>query len=198
MNRVILFILVISTINIKLFAQCSERPGILYETNDPMVQLADIARSSAPMLWFSPDEEILFDDDGKIRIPMALPIDEPGKKPVVYYKFTFLYTNEKIKKEELSYSTQKNIDLSAINGFDMVYYYYFDEETGLGSHKPDIESMSIQFNIEVDENCTLGKYKVVASRVVGHAHGNKWYQNSFTVNKQTFFPVSISEPGVPQ
>ena len=172
-------------------AQCDQYAGTILQTNNPIINLADLARKTAPMLWFSPDEPYLYDENKEIRIPMALPVDEPGNKPVVYYKLTYVYSMDRIDKEELDYSLQEVLHLDILNGFDLNFYYYFDKETGVGSHKHDIESMSIQFNVIQNDGCPEGKYSIVAQLVVAHAHGLVWYQNVFVVDEQTFFPLSI-------
>lgn len=164
---------------------------MVWASNEPEVRLIDIVRNAAPILWFSPDEKILFNEQGKIRIPMALPVDTPTTHPVVYYKLAYLYTFNKLKKEQLDYSPTEKVDLEKFNGMDIIYYYYFDRETGLGSHHHDIESMFIQFEVITDPLCKEGKFQVVANRIVANAHGNKWYQNSFLVDEQAFFPPVI-------
>ncbi len=150
-------------------AQCDQYAGTILQTNNPIINLADLARKTAPMLWFSPDEPYLYDENKEIRIPMALPVDEPGNKPVVYYKLTYVYSMDRIDKEELDYSLQEVLHLDILNGFDLNFYYYFDKETGVGSHKHDIESMSIQFNVIQNDGCPEGKYSIVAQLVVAHA-----------------------------
>lgn len=176
----------------ELRAQCLEYPGTIYQSNDTLVSVSEISRNAAPMLWFSPDEPNLFDNRGKIRMPMALPVDQQAKRPVVYYKITYIYFDKRIRKSEFQYDPQSQIDLSKINGFDMTFYYYFDEESGLGNHQHDIESTSLQFSVLNDTSCTTAKYKIATSRVIAHAHGLRWYQNSFIVDDQTFFPSRLS------
>ena len=67
-------------------AQCSDAPGIVYQTNADRITLDKLARLTAPMLWFSPDEQKLYDEDGNIQLPQRFPFDDNESAPVVYYK----------------------------------------------------------------------------------------------------------------
>ena len=46
-------------------AQCDiQKPGVVWQSNDPTISFYDLAAHAESMLWFSSDEMLLFDDQG--------------------------------------------------------------------------------------------------------------------------------------
>jgi len=176
------------------WTQCDiDHPGLIWSSSDPYISFYDLAVHAAPMLWFSPDEMLLYDENGHIQLPQPFPF-ETGEGPIVYYKIRSVYgeddnpftSHTAIKKQDF-----KVLDLNKVNAIDLDFFYYFEVETGLGSHPHDIESMTLQISIERNPNCPDEKYGIIIHRVIGRAHGLHWYNSVFDVDEQTFFPLSI-------
>lgn len=177
-----------------LKSQCVTDPGVIHTTSDNKISIDLIAEKAAPMLWFSPDEPRLYNEEGKIQIPEAFPFDQEMDKPVVYYKIRKVYTEQK-RIRLLSGATTSNrstfFDLSKMAALEIEYYFYYKEETGLGGHPHDLESTQIQIQIIHTPHCPLYKYALVAKRVIARAHGLYWFENALNVDAQTCFPISI-------
>jgi len=170
-----------------------DQSGIIWKSKDPFVSFYDLAVNAAPMLWFSPDEILLYDEDGNIQLPQAFPFEE-SQSPVVYYKIRNLYAEGRTPYAVNGAKNEKDfrvIDLRDVVALDLDFYYYFEEETGLGSHPHDIESMTLQIQVLDVPNCTEYKYGIAIKRVIARAHGLHWYNGVFDVDAQTFFPLSI-------
>ena len=173
--------------------QCNiEKPGVIWTSNDPTISFYELAAHAAPMLWFSPDEMLLFNDQGRIDLPQAFPF-ESADGPVVYYKIRSLYAHNlsplvpETADKEIDFRV---LDLEEVVAIDLDFYYYFEEETGLGSHPHDIESITLQISVE-HVPCPEIQYAIVINRVIARAHGLHWYNSVFDVDQQTFFPLSI-------
>ncbi|MEE9371698.1 MAG: hypothetical protein V3V00_01465 [Saprospiraceae bacterium] len=175
-------------------SQCvADNPGIIWQSNDSFVSFYDLASHAAPMLWFSPDEKLLYDEEGHIQLPEAFPF-EKSDGPIIYYKIRSLYADG--KKPYAVNSSEKDtnfkiLDLNDVAAIDLDFYYYFEKETGLGSHLHDIESMALQLSILRTPKCPDYKYSIVVDKVIARAHGLHWYNSVFEVDDQTFFPLSI-------
>lgn len=188
---VIIFLLVGQNIG---KTQCDREAGTLYTTNDPIIEVEKIAELAAPMLWFSPDESRLYDADGKIQLPEALPYDQNINQPVVYYKIRKVYTVHKrirlLSGASIS-NRSENYDLSKMAALEIEYYFYYKEENGLGGHPHDLESTQVQIQIVATPDCPDKKYALVAKRIIARAHGLYWFENALNVDAQTSFPISI-------
>ncbi len=176
-------------------AQCLEEiPGIVWKSTESKISFEDLAVHVAPMLWFSPDEIKLYDAQGHKQLPNAFPFETTDGKPVVYYKISNIYTQDKELAILNLVSTSPNfrlLDLQKVKAIDLDYYYYFEEETGLGSHPHDIESITLQITILEAPDCVDFNYAISVKKVTGRAHGLNWYNNELEVDAQTFFPLSI-------
>ena len=61
--------------------------GVVWYGLDSTMTIQKFAEACAPILWFSPDEPLLMDAEGKeIRIPEAFPFESTPDAPVVYYR----------------------------------------------------------------------------------------------------------------
>lgn len=190
----IFVLLIVLYHSIQQFGQCITDPGIIFTTLDNKISMNLIAEKAAPMLWFSPDEPELFNKEGKIQIPEALPYDQSSKQPVVYYKVRKVYTEQKrirLLSGATSTNRSKIFDLSKMAALEIEYYFYYSKETGLGGHPHDLESTQVQIQIVHTPNCPLYKYALVAKRVIARAHGLYWFENALNVDAQTSFPISI-------
>ena len=179
----------------QVFTQCLvDQPGIIWQSNEELISFKDLAHYAAPMLWFSPDEVLLKDENGQKQIPIAFPFEEEGEGPIVYYKIRSVYAQNKITSVRNAGSLNpdfKILDLKFTKALDLDFYYYFRYESGKTKHLHDIESITLQIRIIEVEDCPDYKFAIVIKKVTGRAHGNHWYDNSFTVDAQTFFPLSI-------
>lgn len=176
-----------------VFSQCPDQEnGIVWKGNDNLISLEEVATYAAPMLWFSPDELLLFDENGKIQLPNPFPFDE-SDGPIVYYKFKTLYTNGTREYSDADEHRKGSllINLDLVKAIDLDFYYYFEKETGLGSHDHDIESVALQLAVVKNENCPSNPYGISVKLVTAKAHGLHWYNNVFEVDSRTFFPLSI-------
>ncbi len=174
--------------------QCLDEPGILYKTDNHVIDMDTLALLAAPMLWFSPDEPKLRDENGKIRLPQNLPFADVSDGPIVYYKIRKIYTKQKrirILSGESASRRSKRLDLSKISALEIEYYFYYEEETGLGGHPHDLESTQLQIQIIHSDNCPQYKYGVQVKRVIARAHGLYWFENALNVDEYTRFPISI-------
>ncbi len=175
-------------------AQCIKEVGTIYTTNDVVIDFDKIAEIAAPMLWFSPDEPRLYDEFGKIQMPNALPFGPSTEQPVVYYKVLKIYSEEKelgTKSGATTLTRSKSIALSHISALEIEYYFYYEEETGIGGHPHDLESTQVQIQVVKQTNCPDYQYALVARRVIARAHGLYWFENALNVDEQTSFPISI-------
>ena len=179
---------------IQCFAICPDYfGGMIWKGNEPNISFRDLATHAAPMLWFSPDEPLLYNETGEIQLPQPFPFEE-ADKPVVYYKIRKLYSIDLDPYVQNSENLQQDfrlLDLDEVTGLDLDYYYYFERETGLGSHPHDIESMTLQIRVIRTFDCPDYKYAIIVKRVIARAHGIHWYNNMLDVDAQTFFPLSI-------
>ena len=180
--------------SMSICAQCDEVIGTLFRSNDALIHIDSIAQAGAPMLWFSPDEPRLFDKNGHIQLPEPLPYDELYDQPVVYYKIRTVYTElpkSAIKASKSDEDRTTHIDLSSTKALEVEYYFYYKEETGIGGHPHDLESVAIQLEVIDNPACKNGSYKIVAKRIIARAHGLYWFENALNVDEQTIFPICI-------
>jgi hypothetical protein len=173
-------------------AQCpSEKTGITWVSSRAIVMDSEVALSMAPILWFSSDEETLRDPKGKIRLPEHFPF-EKGQSPTVYYKINTIYLKYGIDEDsyQADYSALGLLDLSKINFMDIEFFFYFSTETGLGQHPHDVESILLQVEVVSNVDCDMA-YGVAVNNVIARAHGLYWYENTFTVDEITHFPLAF-------
>ncbi len=187
------FILLFTLCTLTLSAQCPDREhGVIWAGNDPLISMDELAHYAAPMLWFSPDEEHLRDDNGELILPNTFPY-EPSAHRVVYYKYKTVYTvnKETVFSKVSAHKAFDILDLRQVKAVSLEYYNYFASETGLGSHPHDIESSAFQLEVNTHPECTEYKYSIRVIRVIGRAHGIRWFDHVLDVDAQTFLPLSI-------
>jgi len=171
-----------------------EEPGIIWKSNSSIICFHELAHFAAPMLWFSPDEIKLNDENGHKQLPDAFPFDTLNGQPIVYYKYRYIYgsnTSNAVMNPQNSNKSLLLLNLNHVKAIDLDYYYYFAEETGPTAHHHDIESIALQIHILELSDCKDFKYAIKVNKVTGRAHGLHWYNNSLKIDAQTFFPLSI-------
>ena len=181
-------------ISLSSLAQCPDHSSIVYKSNTPIVEFNVIADAAAPLLWFSPDEPRLYNANHEIQIPEILPFDVEAEGPVVYYKIRKVYSEREtstLKGASDESLRSKNIDLSSIVALEIEYYFYYKEESGLGGHPHDLESVQFQIKVHQNSYCPEGRYALEVKRVIARAHGLYWFENAINVDAQTIFPMSI-------
>jgi len=186
------FLFVIVVVNV--WAQCPTSDAYIYKGESPIIDLTVIADKAAPMLWFSPDEPRLYDDNRRIQLPEILPFDKSTDKPVVYYKVKKIYSEKKkyeLRSSSHAMSREEKIDLTHIVAMEIEYYFYYAEESGLGGHPHDLESVQLQLKVHDNLFCSEGNYGIEVKRVIARAHGLYWFENALNVDAQTTFPISI-------
>lgn len=190
-----LLVLFLCTFCIKIAnAQCPEGNGFIFITDDKMISYDEIAEMAAPILWYSPDEPELYDSNGKIQLPQAMPFDVPSDSPVLYYKIQEIYTHFEsidVKPGKSTHERSSILDLSKLIALEIEYYHYYNVESGLGGHPHDIESILFQLKVHRNLDCSKGRYAIEAKRIVARAHGQYWFENVVNVDDQTVFPMSI-------
>jgi len=176
-------------------AQCPEDVhGIIWKGKKSIISFRDLASYAAPMLWFSPDEILLYKKNGDKQIPNAFPFEVQGDKPIVYFKLRRVYGEDQLTSiinPDIENANLKLLDLNSVRAIDLDFYYYFKEETGPTAHQHDIESITLQIQVMAPIECTDYNFAINVKKVIGRAHGNHWYNNVFTVDEQTSFPLSI-------
>lgn len=177
---------------------CSEHgiQAIVWSGNNPKMNIEHLAALCGPILWFSPDEPLLAGSKGtEIRIPESFPFEEPAMTPVVYYRIRTILVREDADgpayiQDPIDKSLGK-IDLHQAIGIEIDYYFYYHAEEGMGSHEHDVESVQITIQVWRRDDCYDNIYNLVATRVVGKAHGVHWYDNILEVDEQVRLPVHI-------
>ena len=147
--------------------QAPPKEGSLYEE----------ALRAAPILWFSDDEPLLKVRNGtRLFIPGPLPCDPAADrdKPVVYYKLDNVRVNRALKPYERTAVYEGRLPLDSIRHMRINYYFYYPEDKGLEPHIHDIESISIELDVERDKQ---GRARVERNRVTGWAHGSELMAN---------------------
>ena len=180
---------------VRAYSQClDDLDGVVWHSKRNGITIEDVARFTAPMLWFSPDEPNLLDANGKITLPQNLPFDDSGERPIVYYKVRSIYANTEksnmLAKVPLSRPLQL-INLVFVRAIDVEFYFYYESESGLGGHPHDLESVALQLQVLSGEACEDFNYAIQVKKVIARAHGLTWFENSFHVDEQTHFPLSI-------
>lgn len=159
-------------------------PGVVW-TGSTGIRLPEIARLLAPVLWFSSDEPLLIYRDGS-KIPHAHPCDQESSEPVVYYQATDIVLRGKDRVLDLADNDAEFFE--KVDNFVLRYFFYYDEDWGLGPHKHDLEVVNLYVSLE---RPSAGCTRVRVSRIEGLAHGVDWYSNVLRVTKDTVFPPII-------
>ena len=169
---------------------------IIWYGDNPRMTLAQLAAYCAPIVWFSPDEPLLDEAEGKqITIPSAFPFEDSTSTPVVYYRVRNILQRSDTKSAAfLPDSSDRGggtIDLSNVAGIDVDFFFYYPSEAGLGGHRHDVEGATFQLGVWRRDACKSPRYHLVVTTVTGKAHGLQWYDNTLSVDEYTRFPMSL-------
>lgn len=175
---------------------CSE--GAIDRPPADKVPLADIAQRFAPILWFSPNEPLLWANpesikaawkndarkqkrscslanvpgESKISIPHRLPGDDQSG-PAVYYQL-IEYDRGTHPFDE----THETVDLTRVRKIDLRYFFYYLCDIGANAHPDDLEAVQFTLHVISDES---GCRRLEISRITGFAHGLEWVYNRLAV-----------------
>lgn len=138
-----------------------------------------LARTLAPILWFSPNEPLApaaRDGSRAWRIPSAMPIDSEGSRPVVYYQLEAVHRTEPIPGESCS-EPPGDADLRRLGSATITYFLYFPWDRGLNSHIHDLEKLQVEVKVRPLTTPADSCYRVSAHRAIGFGHGLNWFAN---------------------
>ena len=128
--------------------------GQLYRGSGP-VTLQQLVESSAPILWFSPDEPLL--TNGR-ELPQVLPFDErPTGRATVYYSVHTVLVRPGREEFVTRALAHGDLLLKDVVSIDIVYYFYYEFDIGFSSHLHDLERVRVSlfvddaFTIRVDD-----------------------------------------------
>ena len=156
--------------------------GIVWQGAQPLT-LLQIAGVMAPALWFSPDEPLL--GEGLPPIPSAHPCDRPADHAVVYFQVT-----EIAYRGEVPVSRPEEDDpafADKVESFILKYFFYYSEDSGVGGHPHDLETVEFEVWLEGSPDCR----RVRVASVEGLAHGSRWYSNTLKARSDMKFPVML-------
>lgn len=162
--------------------------GTIWMGSSGTVPLRTIAERAAPILWFSPDEPLLY--DGKNGpFPSRLPCDVPASGAVVYYRLARVIVRDGAKPPEPSFDP---ILLDSLLSVDLVFYFYYRKDFGGGCHVNDLESALFRILVVRD----AGQFTLRITRVMGAAHGHLLFANELDLHKglagrDTSLPVTL-------
>jgi hypothetical protein len=174
----------------------SQTPFVIWAGNDPLITFAELAAYCAPILWYSPDEPLLNGASGKdIRLPEPMPFEQVAEAPVVYYRVKTILENEGSQGDAYTEGEQGRddsiIDLANTWAIDIDYFFYYHREVGLGGHENDCESAFFQIIVWDRPECPDCRYALLVNRVIGKAHGLKWYDNTLEITSYSKFPMTL-------
>ncbi|HLM58654.1 MAG TPA: hypothetical protein VK422_21300 [Pyrinomonadaceae bacterium] len=186
--------------------------GLLWCGKDqPGMNLDDLAKLAAPILWFSPREPLIVGKQGGVEIPSKLsPKDDTaGNVPVVYYRVSKVErdpSNPRRDKEiEKEFVHDKKVVFGHVRGLTLRYYFYYPEDVGFNRHPHDLEfiKLYIRFSQVDDSGAPVpdgaageGRPKhtlIHIQDVYGAAHGVTWYYNrlDLTRTEDVSLPITI-------
>lgn len=208
-----------SEANCESFDGGPRKNGVVWCGTEPTLPFRVLAERSAPILWFSPEEQLL---TKKYKIPQPLPCDarhtsaKPSESPcergdycgahlddqsaMVYYQV------HRIVRERGSVGDpfarvvaergptgeapeEKILKLDKIEKLTLKYYFYYCVDCGFGGHGHDLENIDLEILIEKEKSGP--RYRARVREVVGAAHGVHWFNNRLEVTDDTVFPITI-------
>jgi hypothetical protein len=150
-----------------------EMGGVIWKGPEDSLPQQLIAERAAPILWFSPDEPLLFES---VRpFPSRLPCDQQTTEPVVYFRIARAIGRG---KDESLAGPLDPIPLAKVRSLDLVYYFYYLKDIGGGCHVNDLESAL--FRIQVEDE---GPFVLRITQVMGAAHGHLLYSNELDLRR---------------
>jgi hypothetical protein len=169
--------------------------AIVWSGRDSLMTIENLAAHCAPVLWFSPDEPLLGDTEGKdLRLPRPFPFEEDPGGPVVYYRVRNLIVTGEEETAYMSDSADRGksvVDLSNVVAVDLDFFFYYQAEAGFGGHVHDVESVEFKILIWRRPQCADCPFNLVVTRAVGKAHGVLCYDNTLSMDEYTKFPLHI-------
>lgn len=160
-------------------------PGIVWQGPGPEPSLPALAHLLAPVLWFSSDEPLLVLRPGE-PIPQPHPCDAPARGPVVYYQATEIVLRGEARVDGTGEADPRFFE--KVDHFVLKFFFYYDEDYGLGRHPHDLEAVNVLVYLEYLPG---GCLRVRVPRIEGLAHGLDWYSNVLRVERDTVFPITI-------
>lgn len=162
------------------------KTAVVLRNMKEQIPLWVIANACAPILWFSPDEPLLLDPD---KIPSPLPFMPNNHRAVVYYYLNHAEIEVWDSAGALvgwQTSFVDSIDASTImpmrkvDKMEITYVFNYAWDTG---HKNDIEKINVELTRE-GANLRI-------SRVIGFAHGVRWWTNILNLDKEGHYPKIV-------
>lgn len=169
--------------------------GAVWYGLDSTMTIQKFAEACAPILWFSPDEPLLMDAEGKdIRIPEPFPFESAPDAPVVYYRIRRVIGDPEAAGpafiEDTEDRSRSIIDMRYAVAVELDYFFYYSSEEGFSGHEHDVESVEMKVGIGGRE-CEHCRYGFAVVRVNGKAHGILWYDNTLETDVYSVFPMTI-------
>jgi hypothetical protein len=159
--------------------------GVVWQGPPAGMGLRELAQLLAPILWFSSDEPLLVLRQD-LAIPQAHPCDRSSTAAVVYYQATDIVLRGSERVQERPEEDPRF--LQKVDHFVLRYFFYYEEDWGLGPHAHDLEVVNLYVYLDrMDLEC----YRVRIPRIEGLAHGLDWYSNILRVQRDTALPFTI-------
>ncbi len=158
--------------------QAVQADGRIACVRSDTVPIRELVERAAPILWFSPDEQLLVRAGIGSDTPSHLPFDTagPASQGVVYFGLTKIHVNAHGKGTALSAGT---LDLRNIEKLEIQFYFYYPRDAGFGGHPHDLEQLSVTLDVRHDTpSC---RHSLYYRRAEGWAHGSQWYHNILAV-----------------
>jgi hypothetical protein len=165
--------------------------------------LRELASYVAPVYWFSPDEPLLNEAQGRaIRIPEPLPFEAASPdSPVVYFQVNDVVNDGEGVTRDPANPADTRIDFEHVTGATVAFFAYFSSEVGLGAHQHDIETVEFKLIILPTQSefvrdhtgvvCKDPGFVIAVTRVTAKAHGIIWFWNVLDTDRETNFPMHL-------
>ena len=151
------------------------------------IPIQELALRLAPILWFS-SEEPLFRDG--LEGPSALPCDPAGAGRVVYYRAS-TDTRDRHGRRQYRPAT---LGLSRPM-LRLEYFFYYPQDYGGGCHSNDLESVTMELELQDWGAGPSPRYVVALRSIVGAAHGSPFFANRLDLTRagagDTSLPITL-------
>jgi hypothetical protein len=168
--------------------------GIFWCGSSDEVDVAQLARCAAPVLWFSPDEPLLL---RKVRIPQAFVIPPPGApprhgldddghappgEPTVYWHLRRVQTSRgrRVADDVREQVARGKLPLGKTRRLTIHYLFYYERDFGLGSHYHDLEGAQAEIVI-VHPSSGQSVASAQIDRITAFGHGSDLLSNVLQV-----------------
>jgi hypothetical protein len=171
-------------------------------TDDDAFTLRRLAELAAPILWFSP-QEFLLEEDEHAPMPATIPLDGSSKEPTVYFRIRQIRLRSSIPStssfgldDEWSTASNSALPLDHLDRVTIRYYFYYPEDRGIGGHIHDLEAIELQVRIMKVypmDNAAVCLDAAVLESVAASAHGVGWYTSVLDVFRapDTVVPLTV-------